>query len=87
MIRNKRTAWVFVASLSVNVLLIVLIRGQQFNLAEILGGTLALMFAPYLLAFLIKWTCQLFKIRFEERSFIITYAIGWTLLALANILA
>ncbi|CAN5401779.1 hypothetical protein BH10BAC4_BH10BAC4_08750 [soil metagenome] len=79
-------AWVFVASISVNVLLTIL-RGKQFNLAEILGGTLALMFVPYLLVFLIKWTCQLFKIRFEERSFVITYVVGWTLLAFANILA
>jgi hypothetical protein len=85
MIRSKKTAWVFVASLAVNILFIIL-RGQEFSFAEILGGTLGLMFAPYLLAFLVKWTCQLFKTKFEEGAFNITYAIGWIFLGTGNIL-
>ena len=51
MIKKKKTAWVFVASLAVNVLLTIL-RGRQFSFGEVLGGTLGLMLAPYLLAFL-----------------------------------
>jgi hypothetical protein len=86
MIRNKKTAWIFVASVAVNVLLTIL-RGRQFSFGEILGGTLGLMLAPYLLAYLAKWTCQLFKIKFEDRTFNITYAVGWTFLVAANILA
>lgn len=86
MIRNKRIAWVFVASVAVNVLLMIL-RGQQFNLAEILGGTLGLMLVPYLFTFLVKWLSQLFKVKFDGRLFLITYAAGWALLVLANILA
>ena len=85
MIRNKKTAWIFVASVAVNVLLTIL-RGRQFSFGEILGGTLGLMLAPYLLAYLAKWTCQLFKIKFEERTFNITYAVGWTFLVAVNIL-
>ncbi len=86
MIRNKKTAWVFVASVAVNVLLTIL-RGRKFSFGEILGGTLGLMLAPYLLAYLVKWTCQLFKIKFEERTFIITYTVGWIFLVVINILA
>lgn len=86
MIRNKRIAWVFVVSAAVNVLLMIL-RGQQFNLAEILGGTLGLMLVPYLFTFLVKWLSQLFKVKFDGRLFLITYAAGWTLLVLANMLA
>ena len=85
MIRNKKTAWVFVASVAANILITIL-RGRQFSFGEILGGTLGLMLAPYLLAYLVKWTCQLFKIKFEERTFNITYAIGWTFLVAVNIL-
>ena len=85
MIRNKKTAWVFVASVAANILITIL-RGRQFSFGEILGGTLGLMLAPYLLAYLVKWTCQLFKIKFEERTFNITYAIGWTFLVVVNIL-
>ena len=85
MIRNKKTAWVFVVSVAVNVLLTIL-RGRQFSFGEILGGTLGLMLAPYLLAYLAKWTCQLFKIKYEERTFNITYAVGWTFLVAVNIL-
>lgn len=84
MIRNKKTAWVFVASVVANIL-ITIFRGRQFSFGEILGGTLGLMLAPYLLAYLVKWTCQFFKIKFEEGTFIITYAIGWTFLVVANI--
>ncbi len=86
MIRSKKTAWVFVASIAVNILLTIL-RGRQFSFGEILGGTLGLMLAPYLLSYLVKWICQLFKIKFEERTFNITYAIGWTFLVSVNILA
>jgi hypothetical protein len=87
MIRNKKVAWVFVVSVLVNVLIVVVLRGRQFSLAEILGGTLGLMLAPYLFAFLTKWACQFFSIRFDERSFHITYAVVWTVLVVANILA
>ena len=86
MTRNKRTAWVFVASVTVSALILIL-RGRQLNLAETLGGALGLMLVPFLLAYLVKWTCQLFKLKFDEQSFRITYAAGWTLLALGNILA
>ncbi len=85
MIRNKKTAWVFVASVAVNVLLTIL-HGRQFSFGEILGGTLGLMLVPYLLAYLAKWTCQLLKIKFEERTFNITYVVGWTFLVAVNIL-
>lgn len=85
-IRNKKTAWVFVASVAVNVLLTFL-NGRQFNLAEILGGTLGLMLVPYLLAYLVKWTCQLFKKKFEERGFNITYAVIWTIFVTVNLLS
>ena len=84
-IRNKKTAWVFVASVALSVLLTIL-NGRQFNLAEILGGTLGLMLAPYLLAYIVKWTCQLFKITFEERAFNITYVVGWIFLVAGNLL-
>ena len=86
MIRNRKTAWVFVASVAVNVLLTIL-RGRQFSFGEILGGTLGLMLAPYLFAYLVKWTCQLFKIKYEERTFAITYIAGWTFLVAINILS
>jgi hypothetical protein len=84
MIKNKKTAYVFVASVAVNVLLTVW-RDRQFSIVEILGGTLALMLGPFLLAYLIKRTCQLFKVEFEERTFNITFAIGWTFLVTVNI--
>jgi hypothetical protein len=84
MIKNKKAAWVFVASIAVNVLLTVW-RGRQFSVAEILGGTLALMLGPFMLAYLVKWICRLFKIKFEERTFNITFAIGWTFLVTVNI--
>lgn len=84
MIKNKKTAYVFVASVAVNVLLTVW-RDRQFSIAEILGGTLALMLGPFLLAYLVKWTCQLFKIKFDERTFSITFAVGWTFLVAVNI--
>jgi hypothetical protein len=86
MIRNKKTALVFVASVAVSALVLIL-RGRQFNLAEALGGALGLMLVPFLVAYLAKWTCQLFKIKFEERTFNIIYSVGWTLLAVGNILA
>lgn len=86
MIRNKKTAWIFVVSLAVNVLLTIL-RGRQFSFGEIIGGTLGLMLVPFLVAYLAKWTCQLFKIKFDERTFNIVYAVGWTLLVVGNILA
>jgi len=85
MIRNKRTAWIFLASVTVSALVLIL-RGRQFNLAEAIGGALGLMLFPFLLAYLVKWTCQIFKIKFDEQTFRITYAVGWSLLALANIL-
>lgn len=84
MIRNKKTAWVFLASLGASILITIL-RGRQFSFGEILGGTLGLILAPYLLAYLVKWTCQLFKIKFEERTFNITYASGWVFLVVLNI--
>jgi hypothetical protein len=86
MIRNKRTAWVFVASVAVNILLTIL-RGRQFSFGEMLGGTFGLMLVPFLLAYLVKWICQLSKIKFEERTFLIAYAVGWILLTLGNIIA
>lgn len=86
MIRNKKTAWVFVVSLAVNFLLTIL-HGRQFSFGEIIGGTLGLMLVPLLVAYLAKWTCQFFKIKFDERTFNIVYAVGWTLLVVGNILA
>lgn len=83
-IRNKKTAWVFVASVTASALLTIL-KSRQFNVAEILGGTLGLMAAPYLLAYIVKWTCQFFKIKFEEQAFNIVYAVGWTFLVGVNL--
>lgn len=82
--RNKRIAWVFVAPIVGNVLLTIL-NSRQFNLAEVIGGTLGLMLVPYLLAYIVKWICQLFKIKFEQRAFNITYAIGWVFLVAVNL--
>lgn len=85
-IKNKKTAWVFVASVTVSVLLGFL-NSRQFSFGEILGGTLGLMLVPYLFAYLVTWTCQLFKIKFEERGFNITYAAVWAFLVAVNLLS
>jgi hypothetical protein len=86
MIRNKNTAWVFVASIAANVLLTIL-RGRQFSFGEILGGTLGLMLVPFLFAYLAKWISQLLKIKFDNSEFKIIYVVAWGFLVTVNVLA
>jgi hypothetical protein len=84
-IRDKKIAWVFSASVAVNVLLTI-VNNRQFSFGEIIGGTVGLMLVPYLLAYVVKWICQLFHTKLEERGFNITYVVVWTFLAMVNIL-
>lgn len=86
MIKNKRTAYVFIASLAASTLIMIL-RSRTLSFAEIVGGAFGLMLVPFLIAYLAKWACQLFSIRFDDRSFRTVFAVGWTLLVLMNIFA
>ena len=85
MIKDRNTTiGLFVASFVVQVLLNN-IKGEQFEIAGILGGTISLMLLPYLVTLLIKGTNKLLSREFSEKAFFVTFLTVYIIFVLAGL--
>lgn len=86
-IKNRNiTVGFSVASLAI-VAITQIIKGTNFNSAEILGGGIALMAFPFVLTVWIKWINRMFAWRFDKASFLRTFLIIWICMALISVLS
>lgn len=86
MIKNRNTTiGLIIAFAAIQIFMQVVIRGDELNLASILGGTLGLVLIPYLLTLFIRWINKALSWDFSENSFFKTFLIIWILVVISNI--